>query len=120
MRVCRRDRRGDLGARGLLWAHPRSVLALHRRGLVGPVPRSRRYEYDAECCLSRGHSATGSRSCILGCQSLPGLAEEVVGNLGHMAALVARALEFVLARLAAAVEAGDGGGSVGRSTGYLT
>src|SRR5450432_1470239 len=51
---------------------------------------------------------------------LSGLAEDFVGNLGHMATLVARAFELVLARLAAAVEAGDGGGSVGRTTGDLT
>src|SRR5450631_1609109 len=51
---------------------------------------------------------------------LSGLAEDFVGNLGHMATLIARAFELVLARLAAAVEAGDSGGSVGRTTGNLT
>src|ERR1700676_4185087 len=51
---------------------------------------------------------------------LSGLAEDFVGNLGHMATLVARAFELVLARLAAAVEAGDGGGTVGRTTRNLT
>src|ERR1700694_4588043 len=88
MWVRRRGQRAYQGVRGSLWAHRRSVLALHRRGLAGPGPRSRR--------------------------------EYFVGNLGHMATLVARAFELVLARLAAAVEAGDGGGSVGRTTGNLT
>src|SRR5260370_40314999 len=51
---------------------------------------------------------------------LPGLAEDFVGNFGHVATLVARSFELVLARLAAAVEAGDRGGAIGRAARDLT
>src|SRR5258708_37022066 len=51
---------------------------------------------------------------------LSGLAEEFVGNLGHMATLVACAFELVRGRLAAAVEACDGAGAIGRAAGDLS
>ncbi len=40
-----------------------------------------------------------------------------VGDFSHVLALVARDLEFVLARLARAIRARNGGGAVGRAPG---
>src|SRR5438046_9232412 len=44
-------------------------------------------------------------------------AMQFAGGLGDHASLIARAGEFVFARLAAAVAAGDRGGAVGRAAG---
>jgi hypothetical protein len=92
-----------------------AALASQRRGLV---PRSLRYEFDAERRFSERPLSRPFRIVSIGLSA--DLAEYFVGNLGDMTTLEACPFELVLGRLAAAVEASDGGRTVGSTTGDLT
>src|SRR3546814_4186906 len=59
----------------------------------------------------RGGALGTARCRLVTCVSLLG---QLGRDLGHVAALEARQAKLLLARLAAAVAAGDGGGAVGR------